>query len=36
MKKCAEKKRANLLIIKVKKVLHNSLVFSKLEVYELF
>ena len=37
MKKCAEKKRANLLIIKVKKkVLHNSLVFSKLEVSELF
>ena len=36
MKKCAEKKRANLLIIKVKKVLHNSLFLSKLEVSELF
>ena len=30
MKKCA-KKSANLLIIKVKKVLHNSSDFSKLE-----
>ena len=36
MKKCAEKKRANLLIIKVKKYCIIRWFFSKLEVSELF